>query len=228
MAPQPISICTIIFADLYSDLYLIYVNAQRGTRPELSSAKNKKKIATSSQGLTSLNTRIEGGGAGCQILNSVEHFLFHPRFTVAFHEEKHVALAKVVVNHTHRCCVYGSLRQKQRQLEGLAIGKKHLDSNSRSNSQACESEGNSVDARKRTPPLSPSVGKVATPIGGGDSERSSPSAADFMVMLRRPGTPLLTSVVDLKKAVHAATRAWLRDFKIRGGRSVSLPTIPVY
>lgn len=135
-----------------------------------------------------------------------------------------MALANVVVNHAHRCCAYGSLRQKQRQLESPAISKKHLDSNSRSNSQDCDSQGNIIDVRKRTPPLSPSVGKVTTPLGGEDLGRSSPSAADFVVMLRRPGTPLLRSVVDLKKAVHAASRAWLRDFKIRGGRSVSVPT----
>lgn len=128
------------------------------------------------------------------------------------------------MNHANRCCAYDSLRQKQRQLEGPAMSKKHLDGNSRSNSQESESQGNIIDVRKRTPPLSPSVGKVATPVGGEDLERSSPSAADYMVMLRRPGTPLLASVVDLKKAVHAASRAWLRDFKIRGGRSVGLPT----
>lgn len=104
----------------------------------------------------------------------------------------------------HHLRYYGLLRQKQRELEKPAIFRD------------LSGDGLSAKGRRWTPPLSPSVGKIATPLG--EEGENLPTAGEFVVMLRRPGMPALASVVDLKKAVHEASRAWIRDFRIRGGR----------
>lgn len=74
-------------------------------------------------------------------------------------------------------------------------------------------EADVLKGRRWTPPLSPSVVRLKL-----DGEENLPTAAEFLSMLRRPGVPPLRSVVELKKLVGAASRAWVRDFRIRGGR----------
>lgn len=44
------------------------------------------------------------------------------------------------------------------------------------------------------------------------------SAAMSVAMLKRPGVPPLEAITQVRKMVGAASRAWVRDFKIRGGR----------
>lgn len=78
---------------------------------------------------------------------------------------------------------------------------------------------------KWTPPLSPTSsgnksGKRTTSSrAGGDLDRR-PSAAEAVAMLKQSGVPALEGVQMLRHMVGAAPRAWVRDFKIRGGRSV--------
>lgn len=82
--------------------------------------------------------------------------------------------------------------------------------------RALSGESFTIYGRRCTPPLSPSVGKLATPtVLKGEN---LPGAAEYVAMLKESGVPPLASVTDLKQLVHAAPRAWLRDFKIRGGR----------
>lgn len=76
---------------------------------------------------------------------------------------------------------------------------------------------------KWTPPLSPTSsgnrsGKGTTPRAGVDLEKR-PSAAEAVAMLKRSGVPALEGVKMLRHMVGAAPRAWIRDFKIRGGRA---------
>lgn len=78
---------------------------------------------------------------------------------------------------------------------------------------------------KWTPPLSPTSSgnrsaKRTTPTSAGADLEKRPSAAEAVAMLKRSGVPALEGVKMLRHMVGAAPRAWVRDFKIRGGRSV--------
>lgn len=80
---------------------------------------------------------------------------------------------------------------------------------------------------KWTPPLSPTSSgnrsaKRTTPTSAGVDLEKRPSAAEAVAMLKRSGVPALEGVKMLRHMVGAAPRAWVRDFKIRGGRSVCL------
>lgn len=83
---------------------------------------------------------------------------------------------------------------------------------------------------KWTPPLSPTSsgnrsGKRTTPNRAGVDLEKRPSAAEAVAMLKRSGVPALEGVKMLRHMVGAAPRAWIRDFKIRGGRSVCLLSV---
>lgn len=75
---------------------------------------------------------------------------------------------------------------------------------------------------KWTPPLSPTSSgnkSAAKRSGAGGAEVDSrPTAAEAVAMLKRSGVPSLEGVQMLRHMVGAAPRAWVRDFKIRGGR----------
>lgn len=80
---------------------------------------------------------------------------------------------------------------------------------------------------KWTPPLSPTgsgnrSSKRTTSSRPGIDPENRPSAADAVAMLKQSGVPALEGVRLLRHMVGAAPRAWVRDFKIRGGRSVRL------
>lgn len=71
---------------------------------------------------------------------------------------------------------------------------------------------------KWTPPLSPTQKSLRRSKVCDDENEQS--AAMCVAMLRRPGLPPLQAITNLKGMVGAAPRAWILDFKIRGGRSV--------
>lgn len=48
-----------------------------------------------------------------------------------------------------------------------------------------------------------------------------PSAAASVALLREEGVPPVEAITTLKNVVGSAPRAWVRDFKIRGGRCAS-------
>lgn len=75
----------------------------------------------------------------------------------------------------------------------------------------------SPPVRRFTPPLSPSLRSVKQDRANDEENRLS--AASSIAMLKRPGMPSLEEITELKSMVGAAPRAWVLDFKIRGGRS---------
>lgn len=79
----------------------------------------------------------------------------------------------------------------------------------------------SPSVRRFTPPLSPSQRSVKQVQNNDEENRVS--AAASIAMLKRPGVPALGDITKLKKTVGAAPRAWVLDFKIRGGRWHTFP-----
>ncbi len=70
-----------------------------------------------------------------------------------------------------------------------------------------------------TPPLSPSRSRSSTKYK--ENRQCLQSPQDALLVLRSPGVPALSDLVEIKELVGAASRPWLRDFLIRGGRCVS-------
>lgn len=81
-----------------------------------------------------------------------------------------------------------------------------------------------VGAARWTPPLSPSSKSIkhsSSSFSSGDNENRavlmlSPRGA--LKVLKSPGVPPLDDLRQMRTLVGAASRTWLRDFLIRGGR----------
>lgn len=72
-----------------------------------------------------------------------------------------------------------------------------------------------------TPPLSPSSAKCRFLSAGREKEnRQLISPHEAIGVLRTPGLPPLALLVAVQTSAGVASRAWLRDFLIRGGRLV--------
>lgn len=71
-----------------------------------------------------------------------------------------------------------------------------------------------------TPPLSPSSKstKHSSSFSAGDKENGVLSPRGALKVLNSPGVPPLDDLRQMRTLVGAASRTWLRDFLIRGGR----------